>query len=193
MQFRRGFIFGRSYNVYGMKILQRATTTYDTTEDRIRLVGSTASGQTCVLWLTQRLLGRLVVLLCQRLEQETKQRQTVSGSLNAHLEQSFAQQRARAELQVQVQKPVQPEAQVVPWLVETVDVTFDAVGLQLTFKGLLDADQAALKLPVFGLRQWLDILYGHYLRAAWSVQAWPMWMEEAAAAPSQSVSRGALH
>ena len=40
--------------------LHRITTEYIDSEDRIRLTGQLASGDTVVLWLTQRLLNRLV-------------------------------------------------------------------------------------------------------------------------------------
>ena len=40
--------------------LQRITTTYVDVEDRLRLTGVLANGTVVQLWLTQRLLGRLV-------------------------------------------------------------------------------------------------------------------------------------
>lgn len=50
--------------------LQRITTEYIDHEDRLRLAGEDAQGQTTVLWLTQRLLNRLIPHLCQWLEQQ---------------------------------------------------------------------------------------------------------------------------
>ena len=43
-----------------MNSLQRITTEYDEREDRIRVSGQLAQGEAVVLWLTQRLLNRLV-------------------------------------------------------------------------------------------------------------------------------------
>ena len=43
-----------------MGTLQRCTTEYVECEDRIRLAGELASGATVVLWLTQRLMNRLI-------------------------------------------------------------------------------------------------------------------------------------
>lgn len=54
-----------------MAELQRFTTEYVEIEDRIRLAGETAPGHTVVLWLTQRLLARLLPHLLQWLEQQT--------------------------------------------------------------------------------------------------------------------------
>lgn len=41
-------------------VLQRVTTAYLENEDRLRLTGKLADGDIVVLWLTQRLLSRLV-------------------------------------------------------------------------------------------------------------------------------------
>ena len=43
-----------------MRVLHRLTTDYVEEEDRIRVSGASANGDTVVLWLTQRLLNRLV-------------------------------------------------------------------------------------------------------------------------------------
>ena len=43
-----------------MATLQRITTEYIDQEDRIRLTGELAHGATVVLWITQRLLNRLI-------------------------------------------------------------------------------------------------------------------------------------
>lgn len=174
-----------------MKNLQRITTEYDPSEDRVRLTGSSEEEEARVLWLTQRLLNRLVPHLCQRLEKEAPQRPGGERSLRAQLEQSFAQQRARAALSGQA--PVQAPANVSAWRVDAVDLKFEAGGVRLTFKGALQADLAVLQLPLFGLRQWLGILHGQYRRAAWPLQVWPVWVEEAAATVSQPVSPKAWH
>lgn len=174
-----------------MKNLQRITTEYDPAEDRVRLTGSSEEEEARVLWLTQRLLNRLVPHLCQRLEKEAPQRPGGERSLRAQLEQSFAQQRARAALSGQA--PVQPPANVSAWRVDAVDLKFEAGGVRLTFKGVLQADRAVLQLPLLGLRQWLGILHGQYRRAGWSAQVWPVWMEEAGASTLQTASVGALH
>ena len=42
-----------------MRVLHRLTTDYVEEEDRIRVSGASANGDTVVLWLTQRLLNRL--------------------------------------------------------------------------------------------------------------------------------------
>ena len=47
-------------------VLQRVTTAYLENEDRLRLTGELADGDTVVCWLTQRLLNRLVPGLIKR-------------------------------------------------------------------------------------------------------------------------------
>lgn len=49
--------------------LNRVTTVYVDLEDRFRLSGKTQDGQVLVLWLTQRLLCRLVPHLVRWLDQ----------------------------------------------------------------------------------------------------------------------------
>lgn len=50
-------------------LLERLSLRYDSTQDRVRLAGELNTGQAAVLWLTQRLLLRLVPHLCRWLEQ----------------------------------------------------------------------------------------------------------------------------
>ena len=64
-----------------MPELQRITTEFIDSEDRIRLCGECSPQQTVVLWLTQRMLNRLVPHLLNWLEQQTG----VSGGLGADL------------------------------------------------------------------------------------------------------------
>jgi hypothetical protein len=181
-----------------MLTLQRLTTRYDPAEDRLCLCGLDASGQTVSLWLTQRLLVRLVPVLCQALEAPTPPERAAKGGsrggvepLRAHLEQSFAQQKARAAL------PKQPPVTASPsspfWRVDAVDIQRSAGAVRLLFKGSLASEQAELALPLTALRQWLGIVYGQCRQAAWPLQAWPDWMEEGAVAPAAGQPALALH
>ncbi len=169
--------------------LQRLTTQYDPAEDRIRLSGSAGEGQVLVLWLTQRLINRLVPHLCKGLEKRL-QSKLGAQKLQAHVQQSFAQQRARAALQRQA--PVQPDADSPQWRVETIDVKQAPGGVRLLLKGIDETQEAVIDLPTPALRQWLGILFEHYHRAAWSPQVWPDWMEEAAI-PKAPIQQQALH
>lgn len=155
--------------------LQRITTQFIEVEDRIRLTGQVGEGQTVVLWLTQRLLQRLVPHLCQWLEKQIPVKPQ-EPPLRAQVQQSFAQQKARAEIERQA--PVRAEAVSLAWLVCSVDLKSGPLGARLVFKGGNDAERVTLGLSPKSLRQWLGILHDQYRAASWSSTIWPVWMEE---------------
>lgn len=180
-----------------MTILQRITTEYIEAEDRIRLAGE-AGENTVVLWLTQRLLNRLVPYLCQWLEAHsgfgtagssatTATGQARHADIGQGIAQSFAQQAAAAALAPQ--PPVQATDPSTQALVHSVDVSTAQETVTLRFKGQgqeaanEQAETQAQELAQVGmnavaLRQWLGIVYQQYLRAEWSTHPWPQWMEE---------------
>ncbi|TSE35323.1 hypothetical protein Tfont_02297 [Tepidimonas fonticaldi] len=163
-----------------MTELQRITTEYSEAEDRLRLAGEDAQGQTVVLWLTQRLLSRLVAHLCRWLEQQGGNAPLVE------VRQEFAQQKARAELAPQ--PPVRADAETQGVLVHSVDLKRSRAGLVLHFKGVGGNVVASLKLQPKPLRQWLNIVYDQYLQAGWPTTVWPAWVAEAkpAATPARA-------
>ena len=175
-----------------MTELKRLTTQYDPDEDRIRLTGTDDQGQTVCLWLTQRLINRLVPHLCQGLEKQdfASAAQAREQALRSHVEQSFAQQKARAALQRQA--PVAAADDTPQWRVDSLDIKRAPGGVRLVFKGQLEAQQAALGLPTLALRQWLGIVFEQYRRAQWPTQVWPAWVEEATA-PAVKAPAHALH
>lgn len=163
--------------------LQRVTTRFVPAEDRICLAGAGAGGDVRVLWLTRRLLDRLVPVLVRWLEERT----SVRDVWQAEVVQSFAQQAASAALVPQA--PVSDEAASAIWLVVEVDIVRGEGQLDLRFKGA-GGEQESLSLLPQALRQWLGILYAAYLRADWPRGVWPQWLREAgdqAATPAVSV------
>lgn len=163
--------------------LQRVTTEYVDTEDRLRLSGELPGGQTQVLWLTQRLAQRLVPHLCGWLEQQT------ADGAPMELVQEFAQQAAQASLEPQAR--VQAEAGAQSWLVQAVDVSIGEGALTLLFKpGMAGAPVSCLTLPSDSLRQWLGIMLAQYQLAQWPLEIWPDWMigaRESRSAPAPLV------
>ena len=81
--------------------LQRITTEYLDTEDRIRLCAESAPNQTVVLWLTQRLLHRLVPHTLGWIEQQMGVSGGIGSDVRADVVNSFAQQAALALLEPQ--------------------------------------------------------------------------------------------
>ena len=76
-------------------VLERCTTEYAEDEDRLRLSAELANGNTVVLWLTQRLLNRLVPHLVQWLEKQTAGVAAISSvqARTSNAMQGFAQER----------------------------------------------------------------------------------------------------
>lgn len=149
--------------------LQRITTQYIDHEDRIRLAGEIDSKEAVVLWLTRRLLDRLLPLLFNWLEQQE------ADTPRAEVLHSFAQAAARAALQPQA--PVQTEAPTATWLVHSVDVIRTDNAIRLVFRSA-EAQMAHLTLAAKPLRQWLAIMYEQFRQGDWGTAEWPAWMEE---------------
>lgn len=149
--------------------LQRLTTIYDEVQDRMRLAGEADGRGQVVLWLTQRLLNRLVTYLSQWLAQQG------GAHPQAALVQAFEQQVAEAGLVLQT--PVSPGLNVPEYLVESVDVKADAGLLALLLKGAGGEPLARLVLVPVALRQWLGIVRAGYGLAGWPMDVWPEWME----------------
>lgn len=168
-----------------MAELKRITTTYDGSEDRIRLSGEGANGQRLGIWLTRRLLERLVPVLLDWIAKEardlpganeastTKPRADMPRADTLH---SFAQQMARNSLPRQA--PVQVRAEDVIWLAQAVDVKRAGQGVRLSFRAV-SGEAASLNLAAKPLRQWLNILHDAYLKAGWPLDVWPEWVREA--------------
>ena len=173
-----------------MSVLQRITTEYLEQEDRIRLTGERAHGGTVVLWLTQRLLNRLIPHLTTWLSRQITPASRIPSVRAAHQEavQGFAQQAAVAQLAPE--PPVQSSSPRAIWRVDSVDIAQGEAAVVLTFKGE-DKAQATLTLAAQPLRQWLGIVFAQYQRGEWPTTVWPGWME--AAQPQAVPGAMALH
>lgn len=158
--------------------LNRLTTRYDSKEDRLKLVGEIKPGQTVVLWFSQRLMNRLVAALAKHLEKTTDPIKK-ADAIQSNLKQTFAQQRAHAELPKQV--PVTAVDVLDAWLVQGVDLKATPSGVRLSFKGETDEHQIQMMLAHVPLRQWLNIVHGQYRTAGWNTAIWPVWLEESRA------------
>lgn len=176
-------------------LLQRLTTEFINVEDRIRLSGETDSGGTVRLWLTQRLLLRLLPLLFRWLDRHpgVSGEQAPAGSDEEDARQRdparreslqrFAQEDAQDSLESTT--PVRAEQARIEWLVEEVDIASGDNGVKLVFKPTDNAaaeDTITLVLDTVALRKWLVILYRHFRAAGWPQDVWPRWLREASRA-----------
>ncbi len=161
-----------------MTVAQRFTTEFTDYEDRLRISTELPGNHVVVLWLTRRLLDRLVQHLAGLLERET------AAAPVPEVQQSFAQQAAQVshqqKSQEQPQAPVTPQtAQTVQeWLVREVDLTPGQEGVSLRFRGVTPKQVVELGMPSLLLRQWLGIVHSQYRLAQWPLDAWPAWMSE---------------
>jgi hypothetical protein len=151
-----------------MAALQRITTEYVEFEDRVRLTGQTEDGTITALWLTRRLLDRLIPHLTLWLEQQH------AGLPRADVMLEFAQQKAQSQLIPQA--PVQA-SNTRGQLVQAVDITPDIEQLHLNFKPEM-GESAGIGFASTPLRQWLAILHQAYIAAEWPLTSWPVWMLE---------------
>jgi len=157
-----------------MSDVNRFTTKYDLTQDRIQLLVELQDGTVCVLWLTRRLLNYLVPTLFEKLE--AGRRIKDAPSPQAHAVQKFAQ--AAAVSGLKKQKPVEPPEKIEESrsaLVTAVDLKTSPKALSLSFKsGQKLVQSLQLTEPV--LRQWLEVVQKQYHAAGWSEALWPDWM-----------------
>lgn len=172
--------------------LGRVTTVYVDVEDRFRLGGEAQGGQVLVLWLTQRLLCRLVPHLVQWLDKraplQAGSRPVAAAAQVMHV---FAQQSAVARLSPQA--PVETTAAGQDWLVQKVDVATAEETVCLTFRSPGEgAEKASVTMDATHLRQWLGIVHAQWRRAGWPPDVWPQWMLEPSAGLSGSGSEGAV-
>lgn len=176
-------------------LLQRLTTEYINFEDRIRLAGETDSGETVRLWLTQRLLLRLLPLLFRWLDKHPEtpgKTAPAAGDDNGSQQsdptrqealQRFAQEGAGESMEPTT--PVRAEQAKLEWLVQEVDIASGKNGVRLVFKPADDTapeDIITLVLDTRALRQWLVILYRHFSTAGWPMDVWPRWLQGASRA-----------
>lgn len=157
--------------------MARVTTRYDSGQDRFSLAGELPQGLPVVLWLTQRLLLRLLPpLLAWLQENDAPQQHGPLQRLYSDTLQGFAQQAACAGLEQQMPVPVQAASP--EWLVESVDLARGAAGVRLVFLGG-EGPVAAMAMPAQALRQWLGIVCHAWRQAPWPMEPWPAWLVEA--------------
>lgn len=163
--------------------LQRLTTEYVDSEDRLRLTGEIGTGQTLVLWFSQRLVARLLPHLFLWLEKQG------STAFPVEIEQSFEQFAATEERNAET--PVQHAEDSKSWLVEAVDVTPDQKFIRLAFRRGNETP-VSLVFSSRQLRQWLSILYLLWRGADWPLGTWPEWMHDSVK-PTSAIASKALH
>tara|TARA_B110000116_G_C16509370_1_gene434879 strand:+ start:46 stop:540 length:495 start_codon:yes stop_codon:yes gene_type:complete len=146
--------------------LGRITTQYIDNEDRLRVLGESSEGIICEIWLTRRLMDRLIENLLSNIQSE--------GSVDKAL-QVFEQEVASSSLLKQ--SPVEQDDQIISWLAIAIDVNRDNKNISLTFKEE-KSNSASISFQTIELRQWFSIIYNAYKLAGWSLEEWPEWFKK---------------
>lgn len=146
-----------------MNELQRITTSYVDLEDRFKLVAALEQDRVVTLWLSQRLLRRLLPMLLSWLgnaDASSKvQGQKSSTSSIPPLEEE------------KVEPPVLEANSFATHLIKEVEIKQSTEQIFLGFK-----DQDALytlALNQVSLKQWLDIIKMLWNAADWPTEVWP--------------------
>lgn len=164
--------------------LKRLTTEYIESEDRIRLSGEISPENPVVIWLTQRLLYRVVPVLLNWLQtqvdnspvltQSTAAAQPGKEGVKDFLHQA-AQQSARGS--VKPQPPVRAASDSPAWLAIAVDLTPTPTAVRLKLRGAQENEEVVVVMPAHGLRQWLGIMQEATRRGGWPQEIWPEWLQ----------------
>lgn len=158
-----------------MFVIKKFTHNYDNREDRISLTCQDSAGEVVRLWLTQRLLLRLVGPLVTLLDDELNSERSGRFARDMH---EFEQSVALSGLKGQA--PVKTDALLEGVLVTAVDLTPLAKGYRLIFRR--EAERVAgIVFSRVTLRQFLGILYRLFGEAGWSRHTWPAWFSQEAA------------
>ncbi|MEI6803496.1 MAG: hypothetical protein WCK83_10060 [Burkholderiales bacterium] len=157
--------------------LLRITTDYVDFQDRIRLRCEVEEGSSLDIWLTQRLLARLVPALCNTLLTPAR------DDAYAEVMQAFAQQSAVSSLVPQA--PVQSVQSGPSWLAHVIDLNVEPEGTRIKFRGE-GSHAATVIMEGMHLRQWLAILHNVASAAQWQLDVWPTWLHESAIPPANT-------
>ena len=160
-----------------MITLQRITSEYIESEDRIRLTAISDAEKTLILWLTQRLLIRLITHFLGWLEKDAPEiaRSSAIGQETKSALQGMAQQSAATNLQEQ--SAVTANSNSAALLVKEIDIKMSEEAVLLVFK-CDDGQKAELSFTVQQLRQWLGMIHRLWRLAEWPVSIWPDWMDD---------------
>lgn len=163
--------------------LQRLTTVYSAPEDRIRISAEDNKGRVVVMWLTQRLLKRMLPALIEWYEKRA------GNIVGAEVRQSFAQLSAVSRLKPQ--PPVASGSSIDAGVIESIDIKRGNNEVRLVLK-TRRFEPAELAFSDETLRQWLDIAYRAYLKAEWTGVPWPEWLQETRP-KGRSAARKVIH
>ena len=160
------------------------TARYDAIEDRLRLDAVDAQGGKQAIFLTRRLVDRVIPVLVSHLEGKTP------DGVPSDLAQGMSQSRARQVRQAgETTQAVVADNETPTWLCRTIHLQKVAHGLNVIFT---DDTRIDVIMPMVeaNLRAMLDILLDLYTKAGWPTELFPEWQKPEATltvSPGQGV------
>ena len=151
--------------------IQTFTGRYDPVEDRFRLDAVNAAGEKQSIFLTRRLVDRVIPVLVSHLEGKTP------DGAPADLAQGMSQPHARQARQTGEATPA--VAATPTWLCRTMHFQKADHGLNVIFTNDTQVD-AVMPMVEANLRAVLDILLELYTKANWPTEPLPEWMKSEA-------------
>ena len=156
--------------------IKRFTTEYMAEEDRLRLSLETNDGEVRLLWLTRRLVIRLVPQLVKLLSQNT----ALLGEQGAPRTDN-AQRRSQMSAlgQLEQQSPVRPDAEqgaVAEHLITRLSGRLARGAVLVDFKIGEDTLIQTVPFPEAALRQWLVVVEACFRKGEWAEEIWPDWI-----------------
>lgn len=166
--------------------IQWFKTAYVVAEDRLRLTCTLKTGDTDVVWITQRLANALAKNLLEWLDK------TIGEERFPDLAHEMAQRAATAKPAPKPTSPLAANDDVHGWLASA--VVFKTAGkvLVLTFKDQGDQRAVFIRFDAQHLRRWLKVFHAQYARAGWPTDVWPDWLRDTGKIKT-GVQSGLLH
>lgn len=155
--------------------VRRVTTRYVPEEDRIQFLLELSPDEVKVLWLTRRLLNRLLPQILERLEGAWND---TPDTAPAPVLQKFKQ--AAAVSGIKPQKAVSPAVNTAQKQSDVLITSVDVRRQKKTFIFHMKAgDHPVTPFPFTEevLRQWLGVLHAQYKAGGWTENFWPSWMD----------------
>ena len=154
--------------------IQTFTGRYDPLEDRLRLDAVDAQGGKQAIFLTRRLMDRVIPVLVSHLEGKTPE------GVPADLAQGMSQSRARQARQTGEATPaIAADPETPSWLCRTMHFQKADHGLNVIFT---DDTQTNAVMPMVeaNMRAVLDIFLDLYTKAGWPTEPFPEWIKREA-------------
>lgn len=180
---------------------EKFTTRYDEYQDRICVDGQTAAGQVTTLWLTYRLLRRLLPVLLEIITPAPGADPNAATLAAWELNTARARQKPQkavvrppARIPAVAGKPTALSTQQPSgWLVQSIDLKSLPTRTLLVFRTAVSEEEATFAFGADHLRQWLAIVYGQWQVAGWSLEVWPAWVKGVVETPPRQSPGTLVH